>query len=286
MKSVKKVLALLMVLAMMVAFAACGGSKDADSQKVKLINIALTEEEYAYGVNKKEPELLAQLNDFVQKSKQDGTLEEIMNHYFGDGTPVGVELGTEDSAKDQLVIATNCEFAPFEYLDGSLAYGIDMEMMKAFADSLGKELVIKNMEFDSVLTFIDAGYGDVAATGLTKNEDREKYVTFSDSYYDANQMIIVKESDTRFDDCKTREDVEKVLNSLDSSTKIGAQNGTTGKLYIEGDEGFGFAGLKATAMGYANGALAVQDMLNGNIDFVIIDEAPAKSLVEKYNAVA
>ncbi len=285
MKSVKKMLALIMVLAMTVAFAACGGS-DSSSQKVKLINIALTEEEYAYGVNKDETELLAQLNDFVQKSKEDGTLEEIMNHYFGDGTPVGVELGTEDSAKDQLIIATNCEFAPFEYLDGSLAYGVDMEMMKAFADSLGKELVIKNMEFDSVLTFIDAGYGDVAATGLTKNKEREQYVTFSDSYYNANQMIIVKEDDTRFDDCKDLADVEKVLNSLDSSTKIGAQNGTTGKLYIEGDDGFGFAGLKATAMGYANGALAVQDMLNGNIDFVIIDEAPAKSLVEKFNAVA
>lgn len=285
MKSVKKIVALIMVLAMTVAFAACGGS-DSSSQKVKLVNIALTEEEYAYGVNKDEPELLAQLNDFVQKSKEDGTLEEIMNHYFGDGTPVGVELGTEDSAKDQLIIATNCEFAPFEYLDGSLAYGVDMEMMKAFADSLGKELVIKNMEFDSVLTFIDAGYGDVAATGLTKNEEREQYVTFSESYYNANQMIIVKEDDTRFDDCKDLADVEKVLNSLDSSTKIGAQNGTTGKLYIEGDDGFGFAGLKATAMGYANGALAVQDMLNGNIDFVIIDEAPAKSLVEKFNAVA
>ena len=284
MKVMKRTMAVLLVLAMMVVLGACGGSKT--SNKVKVINIPLTEEEYAFGVSKQEPELLEQLNAFIKQSKEDGTMETIMNRYFGDGEPVGIDPGQEDSAKDQLIVATNWEFAPFEYLDGNLAYGFDLEFMKAFADSLGKELVIKNMEFDSVLTFIDAGYGDVAAAGLTKNASREAYVNFSDSYYEANQLILVKEDDTRFDNCKDKAAVEAVLNGLDSQTKIGAQNGTTGKLYVDGDEEFGFPGLKAESKGYSSGALAVQDMLNGNIDFVIIDQAPAEALAEKFNAVA
>ena len=291
MKNLKRVIALIMAMAMMLAFASCGSSDEeaadtASSNKIKLVDYALTEEEYAYGVDKNNPELLQQLNAFIAQINEDGTMETIMNNYFGDGTPVGVALGTEDASKDQLIISSNLEFAPFEYMEGDMAYGVDMEVMKAFADSLGKELVIKNMEFDAVLTYIDAGYGDIAASGLTKNEAREAYVTFSDSYYSACQYIIVKDTDTRFDACTDLASVEAVLNGLDSSVKIGCQNGTTGKLYIEGDADWDFAGLPATAMGYSNGALAVQDMLNGNIDFVIIDEAPAKSLVEKYNAMA
>ena len=77
--------------------------------------------------------------------------------------------------------------------------------------------------------------------------------------------------------------MEAKLNSLDSSTKIGFQNGTTGKYYVEGDEEWGFTGLKAEGKGYDNGALAVQDMINGNINFVIIDEAPANAIAESFN---
>ena len=69
---------------------------------------------------------------------------------------------------------------------------------------------------------------------------------------------------------------------------IGCQSGTTAQYYIQGDlddpEGFGFAGLPATAKGYDNGSLAVQDMMNGNIKYVIIDAAPAAAIAEAMNA--
>ena len=300
MKKFVKIIAVIMALALALGcLAACGSKTEEENTApsesdsavtaaaVKVIDIPLTEEEYAFGVSKEQPELLAQLNEYIAKIKADGTLDKIMNAYFGDGEAnPGVASAAEDASKDQLVIATNAEFPPFEQIDGELYFGIDIDIMNGFAQSIGKELVIKNIDFDSVLTTVDAGYADIAASGLTKNEAREEYVAFSDSYYNASQLIITKGDDTTFDECKTVEDMEKVLKAFTSSTVIGSQNGTTGKLYVEGDEDFGFDGLSAKSVGYANGALAVQDMLNGNIDFVIIDEAPAKAISSNFNSMA
>ena len=120
--------------------------------------------------------------------------------------------------------------------------------------------------------------------GITKNEERAKLVSFSDSYYNAAQKLIVKSNDTKFKDVKSKEDVETVLKSLSKDVKIGVQTGTTGHSYVDGDESFGFAGLTATSVGYQTGSLAVNAMLNGDVDYVIIDEAPAACIVKAINA--
>lgn len=256
----------------------------AATQTVKVIDIPLTEEEYAFGVSKDQPELLTKLNSYIAQIKVDGTLDKIMDAYFGDGTKTGVVSAAENDSKTQISIATNAEFPPFESIEGETYYGVDIEIMNGFAQSMGAELVVHNMDFDAVLNNVDAGYSDIAASGLTKNEAREKFVTFSDSYYNAAQLLIVKGDNTEFDSCLTKDDVDAILNSYDASVTIGAQNGTTGLEYIKGNADFGFAGIKATPKGYSNGALAVQDLINGNIQLVIIDEGPAKAIVEKYNA--
>ena len=118
----KKVLALVLAVVMLFSFAACGGEKTA---AVKVIDINLTEEEYAFGVDKAQPELLTQVNDFIAKIQKDGTFEEICNKYFGDGTPTPVESAKLDESKNQLVVATNAAFEPFEYTQGdSISVGI------------------------------------------------------------------------------------------------------------------------------------------------------------------
>lgn len=122
--------------------------------------------------------------------------------------------------------------------------------------------------------------------GLTVSEERAEMVNFTDSYYSASQKLIVKGDDTTFDNCKTKEDVEAILNGFDSTVNIGGQNGTTGQSYVEGSEGLGFAGLKATFVGYSNGSLAVQDLINGGVNYVIIDAAPAAAITTAINAVA
>ena len=158
-----------------------------------------------------------------------------------------------------------------------------MEIAQMLADKLGKELVIQNMDFDAVCLSVGQHKSDVAMAGLTIKEDRKKYVDFSDSYYNAAQRLIVKGDNTEFDSCKAAPDVEKILKEK-SSMKIGVQNGTTGQFYCEGDKDWGFEGYKnATTTGYKNGSLAVQDLLNGNIDYVIIDSAPANCITTAIN---
>ena len=157
------------------------------------------------------------------------------------------------------------------------------ELAALLAEHLGKELVISNMDFDAVVLSVGQGKADIGMAGLTIKEERKQHVNFSDKYYDAAQMIIVKASDTRFDESKTTADVEAVLAGLNKDTKIGFQTGTTGQFYVEGDEDWGFPGLNVTGVGYRNGSLAVQDMLNGNLDLVIIDEAPAKFIAAAIN---
>lgn len=293
MKKFIKIMCAVMAVAMMATvFASCGDKKETkddakDNAKyntaVKVIDIKLTDEEYAFGVDKDKPELLKQVNDFIKEIKENGKFDEICDHYFGDGTPVEVESAKEDSSKDQLVVATNAAFEPFEYTKGDKYLGIDMEIAKLLADKLGKELVINNMKFESVCTSVGQHKCDIAMAGLTVNEERQEFVTFSDSYYNASQKIVVKGDDTTFDNCKTKEDVEKILNGFDKTTKIGVQNGTTGQYYLTGDKSWGFDGFKVECVGYDSGSLAMQDMINGNINYVVLDEAPANSISTALN---
>ncbi len=297
MKLTKKISAVVLAVLMIVVavFAGCsskgGNDKKADepatsAAKVKVVDIELSSEEYAFGVDKKQPELKEKCNELLKEMKSSGELEEISNHFFGDGEPVAVTSAKQDDSKDQLVVATNAEFAPFEYKEGDKFYGIDMEIAKLLADKLGKELVIVDMAFDAVLLSVQQQKADIGMAGLTVTEKRAKQVDFSDPYYNAAQKIICKADDKTFDNCKTKEDVDKILQGFDKSVLIGGQNGTTGQYYVEGSSDFGFTKLNATWKGYANGSLAVQDLINGGINYVIIDAAPATAITNAINAVA
>jgi len=284
----KKLLALtLAIFAILTLCTACGGSSNGEkgSRGVKVIDINLTEEEYAFGVDKTQPELLEKTNAFITKIMEDGTFDAICNKYFGDGTPTAVTPCAYDESKDQLVVATNAGFEPFEYTtDGGATYlGIDMEIAALLAEYLGKELVINNMEFEAVCLSVGQQKADIAMAGLTVKPDREEHVAFTKSYYYASQKLIVKADDTTFDACKTAADVEAILSAKDKTTKIGVQNGTTGQFYVMGDEEWGFDGYNVDCKGYTNGSLAVNDMINGNIDYVIIDAAPADCIAAAYN---
>lgn len=282
----KKIVSLLLVAVMVLSMVACGAKKDDDKAPVtaKVLAYDLTEEEYAFGVDKAQPELLTKVNDFIKKIKDDGTMEAIFDKYFKGGEPEGVVSAKKDTSKDQLVVATNAAFAPFEYTEGEKYYGVDMEIAKLLADELGLELVIDNMEFDSVCLSVGEHKCDIAMAGLTVSEDREKHVTFSESYYQASQRLIVPSDDTVFADCKDADAVLAKLDELEEEVKIGVQKGTTGQLFVEGDEDWDFEGFDVTCKAYANGSLAVQDMLNGKIDYVMIDAAPADSITAAMNA--
>lgn len=261
------------------AFTAC--NKDV-AEAVKVINIELTAEEYAFCVNKSDTELLASANAFLAEIKQDGTLDSIINSFFnGNATFTYTNPGSQDGC---LVVATNAEFPPFEYVVGNKLTGVDMQIAKLLADYLGKPLYIADMQFDSVLISVEQGQADIGMAGLTVTDERKRTLNFTDTYYKSAQVIIVKDSDTSFDNCKTAADVEKILKEQSKSYNIGAQNGTTGFMYSAGDKDFGYTGFKnLTTTGYTNGALAVKDLSNGKINAVIIDKQPAIMIAKSTN---
>lgn len=283
----KKIISMALVLAMLVcgavALTSCGGA----TEVAKVIDIELSSEEYAFAVAQDNADLLASVNSFLEEIKSNGKFDQICNNYFGEGTPLSITSAALDESKDQLVVATATGFEPFEMVDQNGKYsGIDLEIAYYLAESLGKELVIKDMNFEAVVESVQTGICDIGMAGLSVTPDREAVVTFSDSYYNAAQVLVVRADDTTFDECKTKADVEAILNALTAETKIGCQKGTTGELYLDGDDsegGYGFPGLAVTKKSYDYVALAVTDMINGNIDFVIVDNGPAKAVTNTVN---
>ena len=280
----KKILSIalvaIMILSSVICFASCGQQDVVDYVKIKL-----TDEQYAYGVNKNDAELLATVNEVLAEIKANGKLNEIVNKYFsGDTANIKTfPAGAEDASKNQLVVATNTPFSPFEYKIGDKYCGIDIEIAALIAEKMNAELVIKDMNFDAVLTAVETGKADIVMAGLTVSPEREEQVTFSDTYYNASQVIIVKAGDTTFAECTTAAQVEAILNGMDNNIIIGYQNGTTGGLYVEGDADWGFDGFPVTAKGFDSAVSAAQALVNGQIDFVVVDEGPAQIIVKSMN---
>lgn len=165
----------------------------------------------------------------------------------------------------KLIMSTNAAFPPYEMVaDGEGVYqgleGIDVEIAMAIADKLGLELVIDDMDFDAALMAVQNNSADVMLAGLSYSEDRDEVVDFTDSYATGIQSVIVKEgSDVTMDNL--------------GDYMIGTQRGTTGFQYATDDYG------EEHVIGYDNGATAVQELINGTIDAVIIDNAPAQEYV-------
>lgn len=183
---------------------------------------------------------------------------------------------------DELVMVTEASFEPFESLDDDGNFvGIDIEIAKAFAESQGKTLKIDNIEFDAILPAIQTGKADFAAAGMTVTETRKQTVDFTDTYYSASQVVIVKKNST-YASMTTKDEIETALNK--SGITIGCQSGTTGNSYIVGDEDLEFAGLtNAECQAFSTGYLACQSLQNGQIDAIIIDNEPAKLYLKNYS---
>lgn len=192
----------------------------AANEGTKMIEIPLTTESYGVAVDKAQPELLADINKVLEEKAAD--VKAIFDKYadVNDDNAASWEGATIpkfeiDDSKDQLVLATNAAFAPFEFKVGADFAGIDMEIGKLIADALGKELVIVDMEFDSITTALGKNGIDIGLAAMTINPAREKVVSFSKAYYtDAYQVIICKADDTTFDACKTTDDLVAKMKEL------------------------------------------------------------------------
>lgn len=178
-------------------------------------------------------------------------------------------LASLSALAETLTMCTNVAFPPYEfYGEDSEPTGIDVEIAKAVAAKLGYDLEIVDIEFSQCIPGVQSGKYDFSAAGMTVTEERKQMVQFTDTYTTAKQVIIVPEA------CE--------MTSLDDfveangTVNVGVQMATTGDLYTTWDyedEG------KGTVDRYNTGAAAVQALLAGKLDCVVIDSEPAKNFV-------
>ena len=231
----KKLLSLLLAASMcVVLLAACGSNGSADASK---------------GAASSAPAASAAASGDKSADKADGD---------------AAEVKTIESGK--LIMATNAQFPPYEMVadgdgvNGTGFEGIDIEIAAAIAEKLGLELQVDDMDFDAALTAVQQGKCDLVLAGLTYTDERAQLMTFSDSYAQGVQAIIVKEGSA----IASPDD-------LANAGMIGTQRGTTGYIYCTDD--FGEDHVAA----YDNGAAAVQALMNGQVDAVVIDKMPAET---------
>ncbi len=183
---------------------------------------------------------------------------------FG-GSEATDESATDDSTTGDvkvLKMGTNATFPPYEFKEGDAIVGIDAEIADAIAKELGVELEIVDMEFDSIITAVDAGGINIGMAGMTVTDERKENVDFTYSYATGVQVVIVPEDSA----IATIEDL--------NGKKIGTQIGTTGYMYAQDDYG------TDNVIGYSKGTDAILALKGGDVDAVIIDNEPAKAFVK------
>lgn len=280
------ILASILLLSSVTLLASCGSKQS----KVKVYTeYELTAEKYAFAVAKDNSALKTAANELLAELKANGELDKIINSFF-DGSaeflytnPVS-EVPTGADRENYLVVATNAYFPPFEYYEGDKLTGVDMKIASLLAEKLGKTLYINDMEFDSIITSVKQGASDIGMAGMTVNEERLKTIDFTTEYYESAQVLVVREDDKVFAECKSADDIIAKLGEQSADFKVGTQNGTTGYMFSAGDEGFGYDGFKnLTTNGYTTGALAILDLANEKVDAVILDKQPAIMIAESTN---
>ncbi len=163
---------------------------------LKVLETAYAEEQYAICFQKDNTDLKDAVNGALKDLIADGSVKAIIDKYINgaEGELVGVPVTAVDTDKPNLVMATNAEFPPYEYIDGDMYYGIDVEVAKIIADKLGYDLVIENVAFDSIIPGVQSGKYDMGMAGMTVTDERLESVDFSDSYATGVQAVIVSEN--------------------------------------------------------------------------------------------
>ncbi len=185
-------------------------------------------------------------------------------------TPADNGNGLNTAVSGKLTMATNAAFPPYEYVEGGQVAGIDAEIAAAIAEKLNLELQIDDMEFDSITEAVKGGKADIGMAGMTVTPDRQEEVDFTVSYATGVQVVIVKEdsSITSVDE----------LFAEGANHVIGVQRNTTGDIYTTDDiEKKGLGSIER----YSKGADAIQALIAGKVDCVVIDNEPAKAFVNE-----
>ena len=163
----------------------------AQNPDLKIVDVGFDSEQYAIAVNKGNTELKATVDEVLAAMKADGSLTKIVDSHANES---GVLADLNKGAKNgKIVMGTSAGFPPFEYLnDKNEVIGVDVDIMAAVAKKLDKELVVENMDFDGLIPALNGGKIDAIAAGMTVTDERKVNVDFSNTYFDASQVVVVR----------------------------------------------------------------------------------------------
>ncbi len=187
---------------------------------------------------------------------------------FADETEAVDFSAVETVSDGKLIVGTEAGFAPYEYLVGDKVEGIDMDIAQAVADKLGVELVIQNMDFDGALLAVQQGKVDMVAAGVSVSEEREEVMDFSVKYVDSKDVVVVNKENPAVSESTADALADKV---------VGVQQGNIADLWVSENT------APKSVQRYTKFVQAAQDLMNGKIDCIVMDEAPAIELVASSN---
>ena len=265
----KKIAALLLALTMALSLAACGQKKT----QLKILDTEYAIEDYAIAIAKETTALLDEVNAALAAITADGTAQKIVDKYIS-GKDHDLTFQADAEGKPELIMATNAFFPPYEFYENDTVVGIDAEMAAAIADQMGRKLTIVDTEFGSIIGGVQTGKYDMGMAGMTVTEERQQSVNFSDSYATGVQVVILTED-------SPIKSLDDLLNA-GASYKAGVQQDTTGDIYLSDTPDNGGIG-EDRVIRYKTGNEAVQALLTGKVDCVVIDQEPAKAYVEQNN---
>ena len=172
--------------------------------------------------------------------------------------------GNKDEGSDKLIVSTEAGFAPYEYMKGDEVVGIDMDIAKAIADEMGKELEIKNMDFDGALLAVQQGKADFVAAGVSVNPEREEVMDFSHDYVNSTEVVVVNK------EAPAVSSVEDLNGKV-----IAVQQGNIADIWVSNTENCEAKEVKR----YTKFAQAAEDLKNKKVDCIVMDQFPAEELV-------
>ena len=179
--------------------------------------------------------------------------------------------GKEEGAKsEKLIVGTEAGFAPYEYMKGNEVVGIDMDIAKAIADEMGKELEIKNRDFDGALAAVQSGKVDFVAAGVSISPEREEAMDFSNEYVNSTEVIVVNKENPAV----TPAGEELAGSDLDGKV-VAVQQGNIADIWVSNKDNCNPKEVKR----YTKFAQAAEDLKNGKIDCIVMDQYPAEELV-------
>ena len=197
------------------------------NKDISILEEEFVSEDYAICISKEKFELKNKINDAINTIRSNGILQKIIDGYILDDNDYRYEPQSNlDRKNGKLIMATNAAFEPYEYRKEGEIVGIDVDIANAIADILDMELVIEDMEFDSIITAVQSGKADIGVAGMTVTEERKKNIDFTESYVTSKQVVLVRNGNSA-NDISFKERIQNNFIEEDRWTYIVDGLGTT-----------------------------------------------------------